>query len=223
MAIGDPGQGEFRDCPLEHRNLHIAAGLAPLMTLREELTTNDDLQDRGGTDDKTRDHFLLALGKCDDIRRSVTYNPDDLPLGAQIALAIDPHRRIEQAQKPAGGDNIQMGSGGLYHLPWDLSGGDPNVPLMDTLRMSNHGMILLGAVNRAIVGWCRLNSRHRTRYITQRDSMRIYGHYQEILDVLVRFGGDENRMDVAQLRATEEPRGAEHAPNRKTETPGSAE
>jgi len=220
MPIGEPGQGEFRNAVVELRNLHIAAGLSPLMTLREELTTNDDLRDRGGFDDSTRDHFLGLLGKCDSVRRHVTHNPDSLPLGDKIAKAIDADAVIEDAENPFGGDDIQMGSGGLYFLPWDLSGADPNIPLANSLEWSNNGMLLLQAINRSIVAWTRLNSKDRTRFITQKDSMRIYGHYQEVFAFLQTFGGDANRVDVAQLRATEEPRGPENAPNRKSELPG---
>ena len=72
MPIGDPGQEQFRDAIVEMRNLHIAAGVAPLMLMREEVVTNDDLTDRGGMDDPTRDHFLQLLVNCDKWRRRLT-------------------------------------------------------------------------------------------------------------------------------------------------------
>ena len=37
---------------------------------------------------------------------------------------------------------------------------------------------------------------------------------------LMSFGGDENHVDVAQVLASDEPRGPENAPNRRTETSG---
>ena len=152
MAIGDAGKEQFRSAIVTFRNLHIAALLAPLMLLREELITNDDLSDRGGTDDPTRDHFLQLLGACDLWRRRVTHNPDDADLGTKIAQAIDADAEISDADNPFGGDDIQMGSGGLFDLPWDLSGEDANIPLNSALELaSNNGLLLLGAVDRKSV------------------------------------------------------------------------
>jgi hypothetical protein len=224
MPIGAPGQEQFRDAIVEMRNLHIAAGVAPLMLMREEIVTNDDLTDRGGMDDPTRDHFLQLLVNCDKWRRRLTHNPDDLPMGDKILKAVDAENMIEDAVNPFGGDDVQMASGGLFQLPWALDGGDPNIPLNSTLDMvSQNGIILLGAIDRALVAWTRLNSRDRTRFITQMDSMRIYGHYQEIFAFLVTFGGDANRVDVAQVRATDEPRGPLNSPNRKAEAVGDSQ
>ncbi len=224
MPIGAPGQEQFRDAVVEMRNLHIAAGVAPLMLMREEVVTNDDLTDRGGMDDPTRDHFLRLLVNCDKWRRRLTHNPDDLPLGDKILKAVDAAEVIEDAEDPFGGDDVQMASGGLFQLPWALDGSDANVPLNSTLDMvSQNGIILVGAIDRAVVAWTRLNSRDRTRFVTQMDSMRIYGHYQEIFAFLVTFGGDANRVDVAQVRATDEPRGPSNSPNRKSEAVGDSQ
>jgi len=224
MPIGAPGQEQFRDAIVEMRNLHIAAGVAPLMLMREEIVTNDDLTDRGGMDDPTRDHFLQLLVNCDKWRRRLTHNPDDLPLGDKILKAVNAEEVIKDAENPFGGDDVQMASGGLFQLPWALDGSDSNIPLNSTLDMvSQNGIILLGAIDRALVAWTRLNSRDRTRFITQMDSMRIYGHYQEIFAFLVTFGGDSNRVDVAQVRAADEPRGPSNSPNRKSEVVGSSQ
>ena len=224
MPIGAPGQEQFRDAIVEMRNLHIAAGVAPLMLMREEVVTNDDLADRGGMDDPTRDHFLQLLVNCDKWRRRLTHNPDDLPLGDKILKAVNAEEVLEDAANPFGGDDVQMASGGLFQLPWALDGSDPNIPLNSTLDMvSQNGIILLGAIDRAMVAWTRLNSRDRTRFITQMDSMRIYGHYQEIFAFLVTFGGDTNRVDVAQVRAADEPRGPSNSPNRKSEVVGDSQ
>jgi hypothetical protein len=224
MPIGAPGQEQFRDAIVEMRNLHIAAGVAPLMLMREEVVTNDDLTDRGGMDDPTRDHFLHLLVNCDKWRRRLTHNPDDLPLGDKILQALNAEEVLEDAANPFGGDDVQMASGGLFQLPWALDGSDPNIPLNSTLDMvSQNGIILLGSIDRAMVAWTRLNSRDRTRFITQMDSMRIYGHYQEIFAFMVTFGGDTNRVDVAQVRATDEPRGPSNSPNRKSEVVGNSQ
>ena len=224
MPIGDPGQEQFRDAIVEMRNRHIAAGISPLMLLREETVTNDDLTDRGGMDNPSRDHFLQLLVDADKWRRRVTHNPDNEDLGNKIATAIDVNATIDEGENPFGGDDVQMGSAGLYQLPWALDGTDPNVPLNAILDMvGKNGILLIGAIDAAIVAWTRLNSRDRTRFITRFDSMRIYGHYQQILGYLRTFAGDDNRVDVAQVRATDEPRGPENSPNRKSEAVGGSQ
>jgi hypothetical protein len=220
MAIGTPGAEEFRDIVLKHRNRHIAGGMARLMDLREEITTNDDLRLRPGVDATTKRHLIQLLQSADLMRRHVTFNPETLDLGDAIAKAIDPDAKVEVSSVPYGGDEIQMGSNGLYLLPWDFSGADPNIPLASTLVLSNMGMLLLSSVNMALVAWTRLESSKRGQFIYVNDSLRIYGYYQQILGCIEDIGGPENFVDFAQVRATDEPRGPVNAPNRRTETPG---
>lgn len=216
MAVGDPGKEQFLDLIPRLRNRHIAAGMSPLMLLREELSTNDDFQDRGGMDDITVTHFLRLLINADMWRRRLTFNPDGGNLGDKIAKAIDSKTPMSDADNPFGGDDIQMQSLSLYDLPWDFSGADKNLPLLSQLELpSTNAIILLGAVDSAIVAWTRLNSRGRSMFITREDSMRIYGWYQQILAYLQTFGGTANRVDVAQVRAVDEPTG--RVPNRRDE------
>lgn len=220
MAFGDAGKEQFRNCIVTLRNHHIAAGLSPLMLLRSEITHSEDLADRGGLDTPSRDHFLQLLINADRWRRRLTHNPGNEPLGDLIAKAIDASAAIEDSPTPFGGDNIQMGSTSLYDIPFDLSGADKNIPLNGALTFSNNGRLLLGSVDATIVAWTRLNSRDRSRFITRHDSLRIYGLYQQIMAYLQTFAGDENRVDVAQVEAMDEPRGPENSPNRRTETSG---
>ncbi|MFV0446745.1 MAG: hypothetical protein ACK5Q5_24495 [Planctomycetaceae bacterium] len=221
MPIGNPGKEQFRRALVTLRNLHIAAALSPLMTMRSELLANDELSDRGGFDDPSRDHLTLLLVHCDRWRRRVTHNPDKADLGNKIEQAIDSKATINIGDNPFGGDDIQNQSGGLIDLPFAMDGSDPDIPLSSQLKLkSTHAIVLLGAIDKAVVAWTRLNSRDRTRFITRFDSMRIYGHYQEILGYLVSFGGDQNRVDVAQVLPSEEPLGPDDSPNRKAETTG---
>ncbi len=218
--IGDPGQQQFRDLIPQCRNHDIAAGLQPLMLLRREVVHSEDIRDPGGLDDASRDHFVQLLANADRWRRRVTHNPEDADLGVLIAEAIDAESDIADAQKPFAGDDIQMGATNLYDLPWDFSGGDPKIPLFSSLDLSGNGRIFLSAIDMAIKAWTRLNSRERSHYITRFDSLRIYGLYQRMYAYLITFGGDDHRVDVAQLDASREPRGPENAPNRVTETTG---
>ena len=219
MPIGDPGREQFRRAIVTLRNLHIAAALSPLFTLRAELLANDELSDRGGFDDPTRDHLVRLLVHCDRWRRRGTHNPEERDLGDRIERALDTDVELSPGDMPFGGDDIQNQSGGLIDLPFALDGSDPDIPLQSQLKLkSTHAIVLLGAIDKAIVAWTRLNSRDRTRFITRYDSMRIYGHYQELLGYLTAFGGDENRVDVAQVLPSEEPLGPDDSPNRKAET-----
>jgi hypothetical protein len=219
MPIGAPGQEQFRRAIVTLRNLHIAAALSPLMLMRAEVLANDELSDRGGFDNPTRDSFAALLVNCDRWRRKVTHNPDKKDLGEKIEKAIDDNAKIKEAENPFGGDDIQNQSGGLIDLPFALDGSDVDIPLQSKLRLkSTHALVLVGAIDKAIVAWTRLNSRDRTRFITAFDSMRMYGHYQEILGYIMSFGGDENRVDVAQILPSEEPLGPDSSPNRKAET-----
>ena len=54
MPIGDPGKEQFRRAIVSCRNLYVAAGIQPLMLMRQELLGNDDLTDRGGMDSTTQ-------------------------------------------------------------------------------------------------------------------------------------------------------------------------
>lgn len=215
----NPGKEQFRRAITEFRNRYIIAGMNPLMTLRTEVIGNDEFRDRGGADDPTRHHLTELLIMCDRWRRRVTHNPDDLDLGDKIAKAINAEAKIDTGEKPFGGDDIQNQSGGLIDLPWMLDGSDPDIPLNSQVSFKNgNGLILLGAIDDAILSWTRLESRNRTSFITRQDSMRIYGKYQAILGFITAFMGDENRVDVAQVLPSDEPLGPTDSPNIKGET-----
>ena len=218
-----PGKEQFRRAITEFRNRYIIAGVAPLMILRSEIVANDELSSRGGTDDPTLVHFSNLLLNADKWRRRVTHNPEAADLGSQIQAAIDPNGVVDTGVNPFGGDDIQNLSSGLIDLPWQLDGSDPNIPLMSQLDFDNGaGLILLGAVDGAIVDWTRLNSRDRSLFITRYDSMRIYGSYQAILGYMKSFLGDSNRVDVAQVLPSDEPLGPQDSPNMKGESSESA-
>lgn len=218
MPIGDPGQEQFRDLITEIRNHDVAAALRPLIELRYEIVHAEDLKSRGGVDNASRNHFLELLQDCDRWRRRVTHNPEPKPLDDLVADAADVTKELGEGENPFGHDDIQMGATHLFPLPWDFSGADSNIPLTSQLVLGGFGQILLLGVDTAIVAWTRLESRNRSHSITGKDSQRIYGLYQRLYSGLVTFGGDENQIDIAQVLATDEPRGPDNAPNRVTET-----
>ena len=224
MPAGAPGQQEFRRAIIEFRNMHILAALGPLFDFRSEIVANDEFGVRGGLDDTTRDHFVTHLLNCDRMRRRVTYNPEKAPLGDLIEKAINVNETLEISGAAFGGDDTQEAPGGLVALPWAIDGTDPNIPLQNQLNFrSQNALILLGALDRAIVNWTRLESRFRSSFVYVKDSMRMYGCYVQVLEYLSAFAGDKNIVDMAAgVRPTEEPLGATDSPNLRTEKAGFA-
>ncbi len=215
MGLGAPGAEQFEDAVVKMRNLHIAAGLAPLFILRNEVIANDEFSSLGGTDSPTQSHLVTLLVNADRWRRRVTHNPDKLPLGDKIEKAIDAEAVIEIGDKPFGGDDIQGGTGRETALPFALDGSDPDIPVNSQINLRNPAArIFLAALDATIVAWTRLRSKDRTRFITASESMDIYGKYQELLGYLASFCGDKNQVHVAQLLPSEEPRGPLASPNR---------
>ncbi len=222
MPAGDPGKEQFRRAIVEFRNLHIVAALGPLLDFRSEVVSNDEFGVRGGLDETTKNHYIDHLLVSDRMRRRVTYNPDKAPLGDLIERATNSNETLLGSTNPFGGDEVQEAPGGLVALPWALDGTDPNIPLTSQLNFrSQNALILLGAVDRAVVNWTRLESRFRSTFIYVKDSMRMYGNYVQILEYLNAFAGDVNRVDMAAgVRPTEEPLGPTDSPNLRSETAG---
>jgi len=217
MAIGDAGKEQFAGAIMECRNPHISVGLTPLMAMREELLSNDEFLDPGGIDDVTRDHFLKLLLNCDRWRWALTYNPSDEPLEVLVASTVVKDA-VEAGANAFETDNVQQGTLGLQFINFALDGSDPNIPLNSQLTLTPNAAVMLGGIDRAIVIWTRLNSRLRGSHIIKMDSLRILSHYQSMHDYLMTFGGDANRIDVANIRATANPQGADSAPHRLGES-----
>lgn len=222
MPAGDPGKEQFRRALTEFRNLHVVAALGPLFDFRSEVVSNDEFGVRGGLDETTKNHYVEHLLACDRMRRRVTYNPEKTPLGDLIERATDSNETLLGSTNPFGGDEVQEAPGGLITLPWALDGTDANIPMTSQLNFrSQNALILLGALDRALVNWTRLESRFRSTFIYVKDSMRMYGSYVQVLEYLKAFAGDANRVDMAAgVRPTEEPLGPTDSPNLRSETAG---
>ncbi len=223
MPAGDPGQQQFRRAIVEFRNLHIIAALGPLFDFRSEIVANDEFGVRGGLDETTNNHYISQLLACDRMRRRVTYNPEQTDLGDLIEQATNSNQTLLGSIRPFGGDDVQEAPGGMVDMQWAIDGTDPNIPLSDQLNFrSQNALVLLGAVDRAIVNWTRLESRFRSSFVYVNDSMRMYGSYVQVLEYLQSFGGDANRVDMAAgVRPTEEPLGPSDSPNARLESSSS--
>jgi len=238
MPIGDPGVEQFRDAMTELRNRHIIFALSALFDLRSQIIGNDEFQKRGGVDTTTALYLMQHLQNCDKRRRVITYQPDKSALDEYRAKAISTKNIITGTvlsgqpsgtplvgeTEPFGGDRVQDASGPLRQLPWAIDGTDTDIPLNSQLNYrSGDGFILLQSIDEAIVAWTRLESRFQSRFITVDDSMRMYAHYVQVLELLEIFHGDRNRVDFAQgVRPSEEPRGPGASPNMIGEEVGSS-
>jgi len=222
--IGAPGAESFRDMIMEFRNRDIFGAMKPLITLRQEVIGDDEFQMRGGTDNPVRAHILEHLLVCDKLRRFITHNPEDQDVGDELARAIDPNAdlSINRPQVPFAGEAAQNASKGLAPVPWPFDGSDPDIPMMSSLQMDGIGLLLVGSIDMALVSWTRLESRNRTRKITLRDSYRMYSEYIQMYEYALSFLGDENRVDIAQVLPSKEPRGVTASPNISGETSGAA-
>ena len=237
MPIGAPGLEQFRNMVTEIRNGHIIFAMGPLVDLRMEVTGQDNFKVRGGLDTTAQDHYIRHLQNADARRRVITYAPNREELDARIKNGIDTTKVIGRGStlggapadvpmsmdvKPFGGDEVQAAPGGMLQIPWAFDGTDQNIPVNSKLSFrSNEGLLLVQSIDATLVAWTRLESRFETRFITVGDSMRQFAFYQQILEYLLLFAGDKNRIDFAVgVRPTEEPRGAANAPNMITEDAG---
>src|ERR1044072_1167597 len=186
--IGANGVESFRDAITSFPNGMIIAALTPLFDLRSEVIGNPIFKDRGGFNTVPRDHFVGGLIQCDRIRRDITYNLTNQPMGELIKLAIEhdvklqtttdggtitaspteTEHQIKKTAKPFGGDQVQRGSQTIFTLPWAIDGSDDNIPMLSKFDFRNrNALLLLTAIDQSVVAYTRLESRFRSRYITQ--------------------------------------------------------
>lgn len=205
--------GQFTGMITSFRNQTLLVALQPCVTLLQEIANNDEFQNRAGTDDSTRDHFLQLLQACDKNRRMITYNPEKV----DIKSIIDIDKKLEVSEKPLMSDSVQLSSTPPVELPWRFDGTDPNIPLFDALRFRNGvGGLIYGAACTVVVAWTRLESRNRSHMITVNDSLRMFTMLQSVKDLCDRLLGKDNQIDIAQPLQTDEPAGI-ISPNRANE------
>lgn len=236
MPVGDPGKEQFRNAIVEFRNSHIMAALTGLMGFRSQIIGNDEFQARGGIDTTSQQSLMTHLQHCDKWRRVITYAPNRESLEDRVKRAIDTRNLItgenltgqlstdplKVDDQPFGGDEVQGAPGQMLQLPWAIDGTDLNIPLNSALNFrSGNGFVLLQAIDAAFVAYTRLESRNYARFITIKDSLRMYGHFIQILEFLHIFAGDRNSLDFpAGVLPSEEPRGAANSPNMAAEKAG---
>ncbi len=215
MPAGDPGVQSFDRAFTRIQNSHIVAGLTPLFTLRQELVTSTGFRDRGGLDTSDRDHLISHLLVADRMRRRITYNPGQLTLKDLQDKVKDTTQVLGSDNDTFVGEELPQLGGGEFILPWELDGSNPDIPMMDEFQhITGPGKVILQAVDRTIESYTRLESRNRTRFLTLSDSVRMYSLFEQLFQFLMAFGGDENRVDIVNPLASDEPKGVSDSPNR---------
>lgn len=205
--------GQFQGMITTFRNRTILIAMQPVVTLLQELASNDEFQNRAGTDDTTKRHIIQLLKACDKARRMITFNPE----GVDIKSVVDIDKELGASERPLFSDTIQLGSTPPVEIPWKFDGTDPNIPLLDQLRFRNGvGGLIYGAACEIAVAWTRLESRNRSQMITVNDSVRMFSLLQSVKDMCDRLLGENNQIDIAQPLATDEPAGMV-SPNRVNE------
>ena len=195
-------KGNFTGMITSFKNQTIIMGMRPCVDLLHEIVGNDEFNNRAGTDDSTKRHFIQIIQKCDEARRIITYNPDNV----DIHSIIDPNTAQTESVLPLSNDLIQLANAPLIELPWLFDGSDPNLPLWEHLRFRNGiGGVIYGAASAIVVNYTRLESRNRVYMLSVNDSIRMFSYMQSFRDICDRFLGQDNQMDVAQPLATDEP------------------
>jgi hypothetical protein len=233
---------QFRDLIPTFRNAHIVAAMQPLILLHQQIHSNGGLSDRSGSDDTFRNMVLLHVDQADKIRRRVTFNPHNKKLQAlsipivkgalrdELDRSKDTGGEIDESHgdSPFGGDVVGTTTTQLIDLPWVFSGTDPSGTIalnreLEARFKSGPGYLVFGAVNEAIVAWTTIESRFRSKFITELDSVRMLGQYQQIVNYAMVFMGELNRVDVPEaVLASERPSGPTSAPNIVGEQSGSS-
>lgn len=224
--LGAPGREQFADAHTQFRNQAIMAYVGELMLFREEYTGDDTLATRNGFDDQTLNHFLEMLKNVDQVRRDITDNSTGTDLRTLIPDATDPGQNITQgSQAQVAADKktaaIKKPAGAMAVLPYALDGSDANIPLSSQLNIRNPlARVILHCIDNAVVQATRYEDRFLTATITPQTSLMMFAELQNIMTALNQFGGGANRVLVTSgTRRSEEPRGANAAPNAAGEAP----
>ncbi len=224
--LGAPGREQFADAHTQFRNQAIMAYVGELMLLREEYVGDDTLATRNGFDDQTLDHFTELVKNVDQVRRDITDNSTGTDLRTLIPDATDPAQNITTAAQKAVATGpkaaaIKKPAGAMAVLPYALDGSDSNIPLNSQLNIRNPlARVILHCMDNAIVQATRYEDRFLTATITPQTSLMMFAELQNIVLALNQFGGGQNRVLVTSgTRRSEEPRGANAAPNAAGEAP----
>jgi hypothetical protein len=220
-----PGQDSFRDAITNFRNGAIHMYVGACIKARQQLMLDGNFGVQSGWSDPTQKFVITWLGAIDALRRKITHNPDGTALKDLIdkakELGVDLVAQSANSPTAPAGDEVARPSGQARDLPYALDGTDPDIPLLSTLNLRNTtARQLIGMLDAHIVQATRLDSRFDSYRITPYESLMLFGGLAEMVDLVVTFGGDANRLAVANgVLPSEEPRGPAAAANLETSAP----
>ena len=213
------GQDTFEDAITRLRNRSIHTYVGHCLTFRGQILQDGEFGVQSGWDTATNEFIMEHLVRLDYLRRKITHNPQSVDIKTLEERARDLSISLpdDVNEKSPAGEEVARPAGREFDLPYKLDGSDPNIPLLGAIDLRNvDARMFVTALDQHIVEATRLDSRFATYRITPRESLMLYGSLCELWDMVVSFGGDENRVPIPHgVRPSEEPRGPEASPNRE--------
>jgi len=220
-----PGKDTFEDAITRFRNRSIHTYVGHCVLFRGQILQDGEFGVQSGWDTATNQFIMEHVVRLDFLRRKITHNPQkiDIKTLEQRArdLSISLPDDVNEFSPP--GEEVARPAGREFDLPYKLDGSDPNIPLLGDVDLRNvDARMFVTALDQHIVEATRLDSRFATYRITPRESVMLYSSLAEMFDMVVSFGGDDNRGPIPHgVRPSEEPRGPAASPNRESAAAGS--
>ncbi len=219
-----PGKDTFEDAITRFRNRSIHTYAGHCLLFRGQILQDGEFGVQSGWDTATNQFIVEHLVRLDFLRRKITHNPQEIDIKTLEERARDLKLSLpdEINEKSPLGEEVARPAGREFDLPYRLDGSDPNIPLLQDVDLRNvDARMFVTALDQHIVEATRLDSRYATYRITPRESLMLYASLVEMFDMVISFGGDDNRVPIPHgVRPTEEPRGPKASPNREAADEG---
>ena len=219
--MANPGKDTFEDAVTRFRNRSIHTYVGHCLMFRGQILQLGEFGVQSGWDNATNQFIVEHLLRLDLLRRKITHNPLKVDLKTLEERARDLKVTLPddvKADFPLS-DDVARPAGREFDLPYQLDGSDPNIPPLHQVDLRNvDARMFVTALDQHVVEATRLDSRFATYRVTPRESLMLYASLCEMFDMVISFGGDENRVPIPHgVRPTEEPRGTQASANREPE------
>lgn len=180
--------------------------ISDFMAWREQICLRGEWDSSGGWDDPLNQLFADEAGR---IRKSLAIVTTDKSIADQITLnaktdkdsADETQTLLERYTqgKPISEDDVVMPSaiGDENELPYDFSGGDPNVPQVQD-RKNKDLVSLTTMIDRAVKETSNLDCQGYGTTIPKTQSAMVLALLDTMFALLQQRGGEKNRRRIAQ-------------------------